>query len=788
MGDLKDKNKGNANSVGDNRQFHPDPIAQTSDNSSSPHQKVQSAEIIRNTKMPIPIADATLFPNQFMSTPGAMQAVPSAGDIIKSILRFKWTILVVFLMVAAPAIAAIWTLVVPKYRAQAELRVRPILPYLVFQTEDSGKIPLYDSFVNTQVSIIMSSGVLQRVLDPRSEVQKTQWYKKPPKSLMALMRGYSPSHIDRLRDALSARPRKDTEIIDVSFIDSNAKEAQLITKTVLEQYIIRIGEISYAAGEKIGGQLDKEQIRAEAEIQVQEKITADLRGKLGTGSPEELISSKRIRLDETEARLAQVQQSITLLEWEIEQTNIEDINDVPDAAADSNDVTSAAADRIPSKPRDYEDTEWRRLDTNVRTMEHNIANSPMQPTHPDAARIDKELEFAKEQLEQRETQLNEQWLDRLKNPAGALTIAGASGLSYEEGLIYIKHQLARSKHEEGLLKIEIEKQRAEFEGLFESAQSLEKENNTLRLKRDLLTAIRQRKDQKDMERNVPGSITVQTPAYISPQPYNDRRIAFTVMVMVLALGAGSGLAYLKANRNQAIYTPRDMPYPMQVPFLGYIPVTSVISRGNEVGPATIESIRIVRTALLSRLSGQDSTTVLITSSTEGTGKSTFTLMLAESLARSGKKVLLIDADFRKMTLTKQFDLSDKSGFIQSLSRRTPAKYYIFRTEELPALSFMPAGKQDHNSVAFEETANGDFRTHIDKLRKKYNIILLDSPPVLPVADATILSNQVDGTIIVERESVSRRVDVLNALTRLDSAGGHLLGTVFIGSNSLKNYG
>ncbi|HUX46817.1 MAG TPA: CpsD/CapB family tyrosine-protein kinase, partial [Desulfosporosinus sp.] len=177
----------------------------------------------------------------------------------------------------------------------------------------------------------------------------------------------------------------------------------------------------------------------------------------------------------------------------------------------------------------------------------------------------------------------------------------------------------------------------------------------------------------------------------------------------------------------------------------------------------------------------------ITSSAEGTGKSTFTLMLGESLARSGKKVLLIDADFRKMTLTKQFNLCDKSGFIQSLGRKAPSRYYIFRTEELPTLSFMPAGKQDHNGAAFEETANGDFKSHIDKLRKKYNIILLDSPPVLPVADATILSNQVDGTIIVERESVSRRADVINALTRLDSAGGHLIGTVFIGSSSLKNY-
>jgi len=774
---LQDNAKSNADPAEENNKDHQDPIIQASDNPSKPHKMAQSAEIIRNTKMPIPVADATLLPNQFMGAGGGMQAVPTVGDIIESILRFKSTIIVVFLLLAAPAIAAIWTLVVPRYRAQAELRVRPILPYLVFQTEDSGKIPLYDSFVNTQIAIINSETVLQRVLD-QPAIQDTLWYKNPPKSLMGLLRGYPPSHIDRLRDALSARPRRETEIIDVSFIDSNTREAQLIANTVLEQYINRIGTMSDDTGDKILGELKDQYNLLEKDILEREKTTAKLRKELRTGTPEELISGKRLRLDETQARLSQVLQSITLLEWEIKRATTDDSNDVPEDAND----------RIQGQPKYYEDVEWRRLDANVRTMRHNIANSLLKPNHPDSARIEKELQFAEEQLKLREAQLNEQWRDRLNNPAGALTIAGASGLSYEEGLIYIKHQLERSKREEKLLVDELEKQQEEFASLFESAQLLDTENNALLHKRELFSAIRQRKDQKEMERNVPGSIEVLTRAHSSTQPYNDRRIAFTVMVMVLALGAGSGLAYLKAARNQAIYTPKDMPYPMQVPFLGYIPVTTVVSRDNEVGPATIESVRVVRTALLSRLSGKDSTTVLITSSAEGTGKSTFTLMLGESLARSGKKVLLIDADFRKMTLTRQFNLYDKSGFIQSLSRKAPSRYYIYKTEEVPGLSFMPAGEKGPNGAAFDETANGDFKSHIDKLRKKYNIILLDSPPVLPVADATILSNQVDGTIIVERESVSRRADVLNTLTRLSSAGGHLIGTVFIGSSSLKNYG
>ena len=65
--------------------------------------------------------------------------------------------------------------------------------------------------------------------------------------------------------------------------------------------------------------------------------------------------------------------------------------------------------------------------------------------------------------------------------------------------------------------------------------------------------------------------------------------------------------------------------------------------------------------------------------------------------------------------------------------------------------------------------------------------MIDSPPLLAMADATILSSQVDGIIMVEREFVSQRANVIDALARLSSAGGRLLGTVFVGSQSREKY-
>jgi hypothetical protein len=268
---------------------------------------MQPTEIIHSAKKAISVADATLLPNQPLGMDQHTQAAPSVFELLTSILRFKWTILAVFVLVAAPAIAAIWTQVVPKYRARAEVRVRPIIPHLVYRTEDSGAIPFYTQFVNTQVSIMRSLTVLQRVLDQR-EVQETQWYKKPPKPLVQRLRGSPPAPpMERLRDDLLARPRRETEIIDVTFMDPSAKDAKLIVDTVLEHYIKYTGEMSDETKDRLYRQLVDQYKSLENEILGREKVCA------------ELISSKRIRLDGTQARLSELRQHIAVLEWQMEQ-------------------------------------------------------------------------------------------------------------------------------------------------------------------------------------------------------------------------------------------------------------------------------------------------------------------------------------------------------------------------------------------------------------------------------------------------------------------------------------
>ena len=436
----------------------------------------------------------------------------------------------VFFLVAALVITAIWTQVVPEYRASAEVRIQPIIPYLVFQTEDNGMIPLYESFRNTQVSIMRSNVVLQRVLD-QQEVQRTQWYKEPSKTLVQRLLGKPPaSHIERLKDDLSAKTRKETEIIDITFIDSNARDAKIILDTVLDEYVRYIGEKSDATKDHLYRQLVEQYKSLDNEIKGQETISAALSRSLGTGTPHELISSKRVRLDETQARLSELHQNIAVLEWE--RKKLVDLMK-QEITIERNDLPVDSKVEVERKPKYHEDSEWRALDINVRTIQHNIDASELEPNNPELNRAAKDLEFTKELLRLREAQLDEQWHDRQKNIDMQQIIPSVSGPNYDEELKSLDHQLAKTKYEEQLLLQEFKKQQAEFRELFETAQLLERENNSLQHKRELFNAVRQRLDQKNIERNVPGSIEVLTRAFTPSEPYKDHRILFTVIVLVL---------------------------------------------------------------------------------------------------------------------------------------------------------------------------------------------------------------------------------------------------------------
>jgi Mrp family chromosome partitioning ATPase/uncharacterized protein involved in exopolysaccharide biosynthesis len=758
-----------------------DPIARNPKDVDQPGETVQAMEVRRRREASGPLEGAA----RLSGLAGGFQRhpAPSIADLLASVLRFKWTILLVCVLVSAPIIAAIWTQIAPRYQARRAIRVRPVIPRVLFKTDENGAVPFYDSFVNTQVGLMLSSTVLDRVLD-QPKVQQTPWYRSPPQSLRDRLRGGPLSPQERLRDALSVRPRPRTEFIDVSFLDVSASDAAVIVDAVVNQYSQYVKDTAKADRDDVRATLEEERKRLRDDIKTKETNRERIVKVLQTESPQELIATKRLRLDEVQARISAMRKSIALLQDEIKAR----------AAADSNETTIAAADSNELRTDYSKDAEWRKLDLDVRNAQHQIDISvrPRDPNHPDRLRLTKNLAFAKELLRLREQQLDEQRQDQGRD---ASVLAASDGTTPGYGTAPLSPELQLKKDQEEL-KI-LEREPNEFNRLFAAAQDLERYDNDLRRSRDELDGVNQRLNQMDIEFGAAASIQTQGFAVPSSRPVQDRRLVFTVMALLAGLGLGGGAGFLRASRNQTIYVPQDMPQPARVPLLGYMPL---IHLDNPLGEALskeieqkqgalIESVRVLRTALLTRLNGHGHTTVVVTSANEGTGKSSVTLVLGKSIAQAGRKALLIDADFHRMGLSKRLNMANRPGFRESLRDGTAEGLHVFPTGTA-GLDVMPAGLRAKDNRIFDEIAHNAFKSWLGQLfdRSGYEIILLDTPPLLPVADAAILAGQADATILVEREHVSRRAEVASALLLLGSTGGRLLGTVFVGSAHRDRYG
>ena len=194
---------------------------------------------------------------------------------------------------------------------------------------------------------------------------------------------------------------------------------------------------------------------------------------------------------------------------------------------------------------------------------------------------------------------------------------------------------------------------------------------------------------------------------------------------------------------------------------------------------------MVRTALLNRIQSDGTSAVLITSAGPNVGKTTVAINVAKSLAECGKHVLLVDADMRNSDLSDRMGIQSGPGLVAVLRGEATDEDALVQSD-IVGLSVLPAGTIEARSDA-ELLANGKFEGCLSRWRETFDVILFDAPPVLPVADAQILSSHLDGTILVTRERHCHRDEIEATLTQLEASGGRLLGTIFIGSDSKPTY-
>jgi succinoglycan biosynthesis transport protein ExoP len=269
-------------------------------------------------------------------------------------------------------------------------------------------------------------------------------------------------------------------------------------------------------------------------------------------------------------------------------------------------------------------------------------------------------------------------------------------------------------------------------------------------------------------------VSIIEPARADSTPVRPKKTLNIILGIVIGLVVGIGLAFFIEYLDTSVKTIDDVERALQAPVLGVIPqnVGLLLNEGAESPHA--EAYRVLRTNLLFSRKDEKLNTVCVVSAGAGEGKSTTILNLATVFAQSGQRVLLVDSDLRRPTLHKMLKVSNNLGLTNCLLKQNSLEEVI-QTTSLPMLDILPSGKLPSSSLGILSSAQ--MRDLITELKRRYDFVLFDSPPIMGVSDASILASEVDMTIQVIQYRRYPQPMNIRAKQMVEKVGGNLVGIV-----------
>ncbi|MEE9351331.1 MAG: polysaccharide biosynthesis tyrosine autokinase [Thiotrichaceae bacterium] len=285
------------------------------------------------------------------------------------------------------------------------------------------------------------------------------------------------------------------------------------------------------------------------------------------------------------------------------------------------------------------------------------------------------------------------------------------------------------------------------------------------------------------------NISIINKAYVPKKKIRPRRLLNLAAGTLLGLFTGSLLAlFLELTRGR-IRNEGDIKKLTRLPLLGSIPTIKGVSKKRslllENRSSMAEAFRSLRTNLTYAVGNTSPSSILITSSSENEGKSTTAINLASAYVRMGKNVLLIDGDMRRPSIGKHyFDFKNELGLTDYLKNVVGLKDVI-KPSYMKGLSIIPVGKVPNNPV--EILASNKMVQLVKLSQQKFDMVIIDSPPVLDISDSVVMSSFVDATILVVKMNTSRINDISHALNRLQHDYSSLLGIVATHTKARYSY-
>jgi polysaccharide biosynthesis transport protein len=272
--------------------------------------------------------------------------------------------------------------------------------------------------------------------------------------------------------------------------------------------------------------------------------------------------------------------------------------------------------------------------------------------------------------------------------------------------------------------------------------------------------------------------TIHTPGAVPTEPSVPNTGVNLVLGVVLGLLVGVGVAALREARDTRVRGERDLLDVTDATVLarlGAAPTgeAPVFMQADPHGQRA-EAVRALRTNLHFLTATGSTRTIVVTSATAGEGKTTTAVNLAVALADTGTSVLLVDGDMRRPAVSRTLGLEGRAGLSTLLIGQAGLEDLAQRWGDRP-LDVLPAGQVPPNpSELLSSLPMADL---LAEAAGRYDVVIVDSPPVLAVTDATVLSTLAGGTLMVVSTGRHRKAELREALDRLDHVGARVLGLV-----------
>jgi len=653
----------------------------------------------------------------------------------------------------------------PKYRSVGYVVVNK--PFRVSPTGKQTADDVSDIDFNlpieqkTQTQMLLSEALWNDVIEKNTQVRDTDWYKNFENESSKKNSGVTPVRLAKedLDDNLRVSPIPDSKLIQISMDCAKPDDARDIVKNLVDAHIDNQRQLNY---DRTSQELESAKLwqdrYVKLEAQTKEKMNSL---QAGNATP---VAMGRMSIKELEISQLIGAQTKARMDAQEASGALDAINQQVADGKDPSDVDMFVRN----------DPSVVRLQSMVDDFDMRIQS--LEQTSGAKSRMANDLKVQREVARQK--------LDK--------ATANARSMARDQLIAKAKSDFAAKKAEADSIDARVEALRTELGEI--SAQMAE--YSSLKDELDGYKELeREQSDRVSMLRNaaqqqvasVNWSSMPTTPDTLSSP---NAKIILPLSVM-LGVALSLGIAFLREIADTSVRSPRDISRVGPMNLLGMVSCTSDDNQLTGVplhlaisqAPHSMiaEQMRQVRTRLQHAAALDTTRTIAITSPGPGDGKSTIACNLAAGLALNGRRILLVDANFRKPELHKLFGVANDAGLSGVLESVATLEAVTHKTQ-IPNLELLAAGPRPTNPTElFEGPLFNDF---IDRALEEYDHVIFDAGPLLVVSEAVALAPRVDGVITVVRAKKNTRGMLSRVRETLKQIKAENLGVVLNGVKAL----